>query len=216
MNNLNSGRRHFLAAAGILAGSTVLPAFAQQSNQLNLGVTALVEIFNFRCVRCRAVSDYADRISLASEKTGVIYRPAPISWDLASVWPDRFYYAVRDLYPKTAHIFREAIFSGVHDYGQGFEELAQLMAYMESRQVIEKALKIDINFNLVAVADRAGTDDTLYPLAKAIRLLELSAAQEVPVFIWLKGGSVMQVISPAYSADPSTLARKVLADLTKT
>ena len=208
-------RRLFLATASAIAGSAAFPAFSQQTSKA-MNSTALVEIFNFRCTRCRAVSDYAERISLAAEKAGVIYRPAPVSWELSSIWTDRFYYAVRDLYPKTAHLVRETLFSGVHDYGQGFEELAQVLAYMESRQVVEKALILDPKFNLVAAADRAGTDDTLYPIAKAIRLLELSAAQEVPVFVWLEGGSVTKVISPADANDPSTLARKVLAELTKT
>lgn len=215
MNQLVSSRRQFLGATGALAGSLALPAFSQQSRKTASAI-ALVEIFNFRCTRCRGVSDYAERISLAAEKAGVLYRTAPVSWELSAIWPDRFYYAVRDLYPQTAHIFRETLFSGVHDYGQGFEELAQVLAYMESRQVVEQALKLDSNFSLVAVADRAGTDDTLYPVAKAIRLLELAAAQEVPVFVWLEGGSVMKVISPADANDPSTLARKVLAELTKT
>lgn len=210
---LPSSRRMFLKSAAASGAAVLAPqAFAQTAEGPNL-VTALVEVFNFRCPRCRAVGDWSSRIEAAAKAAGVLYRPAPIAWTADELWPDRFYYAARDLYPETAPLIREALFNGFHDAGQTYEALANVLAYLESSGTDAKAVTLNRSFNIVRVADRATTDEALYPIAKVVRLLEQTDAEEVPVFIWVQGGSITKAIGPSEASEPAVLARRVIAEL---
>lgn len=211
---MTTSRRTFLKSTAAAGASALAPfAFAQTAPGFNL-VTALVEVFNFRCPRCRAVGDWAPRIEAAAKAAGVIYRPAPIAWTAEELWPDRFYYSARDLYPETAPLLRETLFEGFHNSGQTFEALANVLAYMESTGADAKAVQLNKNFNMMHVADRATTDDALYPIAKVVRLLEQTDAEEVPVFLWITGGSITKAMGPSDANEPAVLARRVIAELT--
>lgn len=211
-NALN--RRDILKAFAATAAASALPAATLAAPASSLQTT-LVEVFNFRCPRSRAVNDWTAKIKAGAASAGIYYRPAPVAWTAAELWPDRFYYAARDLHPAAAPAIRDVLFGGIHDFGQTFEELAQILAYFESSKGDEKVVKADPGFNPLAVADRAGTEDALYPVIKAARLLEQTNAEEAPVFIWVTGGTVEKVISPADASEPPVLVRKVLAELTQ-
>lgn len=215
MLKLNLNRRSLLRAAVAGAAGYASAGWATTEKSIK-SPTALVEIFNFRCPRSRGVSDWSERIAAAASAKGLFYRPAPISWEASLLWADRFYYTVRDLYPEAAPIIREAFFNGLQENGQAFEDLPQLVAYLQSYSYDVKAAVASKNFDIATVVDRATTDDSLYPIAKAVRLLEQVNAEEVPVFLWIKGGEIVKAISPSDASDPAALAKRVISEITAT
>jgi thiol-disulfide isomerase/thioredoxin len=215
-------RRTFLRIAA--ASALLLPAagaFAQ-SSQYNTSPglpsspsgVVVVMLANFFCPRCRTVNDHYDRLLQTAREGGTDMRFAPVSWKGQTLWPDRVYYAARDLYPSTESLIRNAMFDGLQREGMIFESVAQVVAYLERRQVTEAALKLDPNFNLANIAERAAADETMLAEAKAGRLVNMSGAEDVPVFVWLKDGDVIKAISPRDAADPVGLAQRVYRELT--
>lgn len=214
-------RRQFLRAG--TAGLALLPAaraFAQQySTSPGLPASAsgivVVQLANFHCPRCRNVNDHFQRLQQAARDAGHDMRFAPVVWEGQSLWPDRTYYATRDLFPSTEGLVRDAIFDGLQREGMLFESITQVIAYLERRQIPEKAIKLDAQFNLAAIAERAGTDDTMISEAKAGRLANMSGAEEVPVFVWVQDGQVIKTLSPRDAAEPIALVQLVYRELTK-
>ena len=213
-------RRQFLRVGA--AGLALLPAarvMAQYSTSPGLPASAsgivVVELANFYCNRCRAVNDHFDRLQQAALAAGHGFRFAPVSWEGQSLWPDRTYYATRDLFPAAESLVRNAMFDGLQREGMLFESVTQVLAYLERRQVPEKALKLDPGFSLAAIAERAGSDDTMVSEAKAGRLVNMSGATEVPVFAWVQDGQVIHTISPRDTAEPIGLVQLVYRELTK-
>lgn len=213
-------RREFLRIGA--AGLALIPmakAFAGQYNT-SPGLAAspsgivVVELANFYCNRCRAANDHYERLLQAARAVGHDLRFAPVSWQGQSMWPDRMYYATRDLFPMAEGLIRNAMFDGLQREGMLFESVSQVVAYLERRQVTESALKLDKDFSLSAIAERAGADDTMVSEAKAGRLINLSGAEEVPVFTWVKDGQVIKTLSPRDAADPLSLVQLVYRELT--
>lgn len=214
-------RRQFLRAGA--AGLALLPAaraMAQYGTSPGLPASAsgivVVELANFYCNRCRTVNDHFDRLRQAALDAGHDFRFAPVMWEGQSMWPDRTYYATRDLFPATEALVRNAMFDGLQREGMIFESITQVLAYLERRQVPEQALKLDPRFSLAAVAERAGSDDTLVSEAKAGRLVNMSGADEVPVFVWVKDGLVVKALSPRDAPEPIALVQLTYRELTKT
>lgn len=213
-------RRQFLSAGA--AGLAMLPAarvMAQYSTSPGMPASAsgivVVELANLYCNRCRTVNDHFDRLQQTARAVGHDLRFAPVIWEGQSQWPDRTYYATRDLYPATESLIRNAMFDGLQREGMLFESISQVLAYLERRQVPEKAVKLDPKFSLAAVAERANSDDALIAEAKAGRLVNMSGAEEVPVFVWVKDGQVIKTVSPREAAEPIGLVQLVYRELTK-
>lgn len=204
-------RRHFLISLGALGLS---PATWAQQPMPGLPASpsgmVLVELANFHCPRCRQVNDHFDRIRAAASAQQMAFRFAPLAWEGQSLWPDRVYYAVRDLYPAVEGLVREMLFDAIQREGQRFEELPQVMAYFERRQLPQRAKELVGAFDLLTVADRAASDVVLLSEMKAGRLADLSGATEVPVFVWVQEGEVVQAISPADAPDAAPLVQKVI------
>lgn len=198
-------RRDFLATTLSLLGGLTLPSLASAGTG-----PVIVEVANFQCPRCRSVNDHWERLDQAVRAKGGIIRFAPVAWESQSLWPDRVYYAARDLYPAAEWVIRDAIFDGIQREGQRFDELSQVMAYLDRRQLPKYLQSKGVPFELLSVADRAASDDSLLPEAKAGRLADMSGAAEVPVFLWLRDGEVVHVISPADASEPGPLVHKVL------
>ena len=190
-------RRDFLA----LGAAGVTSIAAAQST----GSIALVQLINFQCTRSRAVDGQLEKIERAAAQAGQLFRCAPVAWQGQSLWPDRFYYAIRALYPATEYLIRERIFDGIQRDGLKFEDLPQVIAYMERRRVFEAISSKIPDFRLDAVAERAGSDEPLLSEYKATLLLDKAAPIGVPVFLWLKGGNVFRMVSPADAAEPVPL-----------
>lgn len=209
-------RRSFLSAAGGLGLlASPLGAMAQIAPyNLSPGLpaspsdTVIVELANFNCSRCHAVNSHFDRLKDAARSRGVDLRFAPLVWERESQWPDRVYYSWRDLYPESEKIIRDVIFDGIHREGMRFEDLAQTTAYIVRRQITERALLINPNFDMDTLVARANTDIGLLSEIKASRLVEQSGAQELPVFMWIAGGEVLHVVSPDEAGnDPRAIAQ---------
>lgn len=176
----------------------------------------VVELLNFHCPRCRAVNDYYDTLRQAAEAQGVALRIAPAAWEGQSIWPDKVYYAARDLFPAAESLVRDALFDGIQREGLRFEELPQVLAYLERRQLPSRAKAFDPAFSLLAIADRAATDIPLFSEMKAGRLLDMSGATEVPVFVWVRDGNVVDTLSPIDAAEPGALVQRVVRKLSDT
>lgn len=175
----------------------------------------IVELVNLQCPRCRAVNDYVPQIERAARAAGADLRVAPLAWDGQSAWADRVYYAARDLFPGTENLVREVLFDGIQREGMRFEDLSQVLAYLERREVPKQLVARFPNFKMSEVAAYAGTDAPLLSEMKAGRLADLSMAQEVPVFVWVKNGEVVDSVSPATAADPLEMVQLVLKKLNK-
>lgn len=213
-------RRQFLRAG--VTGLAMLPAaraLAQYSTSPGLPASAsgivIVELANFYCNRCRTVNDHFERLQQTARAVGHDMRFAPVVWEGQSLWPDRTYYATRDLFPETEALVRNAMFDGLQREGMLFESVSQVLAYLERRQVPEKALKLNPKFSLAAIAERAASDDTMVSEAKAGRLVNMSGAEEVPVFVWVQDGQVIKTISPRDAAEPIGLVQLTYRELTK-
>lgn len=213
-------RRDFLHALGISGAglgllSTPLGAAAQYSRSPGMRASpkdiVILELVNFSCSRCRAVNDQYSRLHQTAREHGYDLRFAPVAWEQQSLWPDRVYYAFRDLYPEVEHLARTAIFDGIHREGMRFENLEQVLAYFERRQVPQAALSVYQGFNAAELADRANSDDVILSEVKAARLIEQSGAEEVPVFLWIQGGEIVHAVTPAEAnGDPRALVQLVL------
>jgi hypothetical protein len=161
------------------------------------------------------VNDHFDRLQRTARAVGHDLRFAPVIWEGQSQWPDRTYYATRDLFPAAEGLIRNAMFDGLQREGMLFESISQVLAYLERRQVPEQAVKLDPKFSLAAVAERANSEDTLLSEAKAGRLVNMSGAEEVPVFVWVQDGQVIKTVSPREAAEPIGLVQLVYRELTK-
>lgn len=197
-------RRNFLSIAALLLLAPGVSLAQEAAPKI-----AVVELINFQCPRCRAVNDQYDRLKAAADQAGVDFRVAPVAWSNQSLWPDRVFYAARDLFPGTESLIRDELFGGIQTDGLRFDEVSQVVSYFERRQIERKARAIHPKFNLLDVVDRAITDLPLFSELKALRLAELSGATEVPVFIWIKEGEIIKTISPADAAEANPLVLKV-------
>lgn len=201
-------RRNFIAAGLGVASASALPIVAQATSR-----PAVVMLFNFLCPRSRAINERSAAFEQAAAATGVLFRYGPITWADQSLWPDRFYYAARDIYPETEHFVRAVLFDGLQRDGLRFEDLAQVVAYFEQRNAV-KAIKARVpTFNMNIVVDRAASDAVLLSEYKATLLLDQTNATEIPVFVWVSDGKVKKTISPTDAAEPQKLAQLVLSQL---
>lgn len=204
-----------LSGAGASLLSTPLGALAQYSSSPGMRASpkdiVILELVNFGCSRCRAVNDQYPRLQQVAREQGYDLRFAPVTWEQQSLWPDRVYYAFRDLYPEAEHLARSAIFDGIHREGMRFENLEQVLAYFDRRQVPQAALSIYQGFNAAELAERANSEDVLLSEVKAARLLEQAGADEVPVFLWIRGGEIIHAVTPAeVNGEPRALVQLVL------
>jgi hypothetical protein len=181
-------------ADGTQAATTSEPG--ESSDQV-----ALVELVNLHCPRCRAVNLQANDIDQAARAAGITYRVAPLAYTSQSPWPDRVYYAARDLYPGSEAYVRDALFAGIQDDGETFEDLPQVLTYLQSEGIVDKIKQKFPDFRLSEVETYANTEATLLPEVKAARLVSLSGATQVPVFIWVRDGQVLDVVKPKGADD---------------
>ncbi|WP_087865304.1 hypothetical protein [Comamonas thiooxydans] len=176
----------------------------------------LLELVNFGCSRCKAVNEHYTRIHRVARDLGVDFRCAPIAWVGQSIWTDRVYYAGRDLYPLAESLFRDAMFTALHSDGMRFENADQVQAYLGRRKVSEAIKEHYPAFSLEALIERAKSDDVMISEGKAIRLLEQSAATEMPVFLWIAGGEIVHtVMAEQVNGDPRALVNLVISTLNK-
>ncbi len=199
----------FAQAASSPDAAAPLKGLPSPGTSVSATGTVIVELANFHCDRSRRVNDHFGRLKTAAQAAGMDLRFAPVAWKGDSIWPDRVYYATRDLYPAAEELVRETLFDGIQREGMGFEDIAQVMAYLDRRQIAARALDLDGTFSLAKVADRAANDDVLYSEMKAGRLVDLSAATEVPIFLWLKDGEVVKAVSAKPGTDPLDLVQQV-------
>lgn len=212
-------RRAFLQATAAAALSPVGTAWAQYNRSPGLPASpsgiVVVELANFYCNRCRQANDHFDRLQRAARLAGHDLRFAPVSWEGQSLWPDRAYYATRDLYPALEPLMRHALFEGLQRDGMIFQSISQVVAYLERRQFAQQVLELEPRFNLADLAEKAGTDDVLLAEAKAGRLVNLSGAQQVPVFVWVQDGELIKTRSTRDANDVIGLVQLVYQDLTQ-
>jgi len=120
---------------------------------------------------------------------------------------------LRALYPGSEHAARDVIFEGIHKEGHRFETLDQIVVYLKRFEVFKRAQALHPRFALDALRTHVDSDAPLAAEIRAIRLLEQSAAEEVPVFVWVENGLMTQVISPAQAAEPGALVQRVMGRL---
>lgn len=202
-------RRAFLRSVAGMGLAALTPAVLAQGAVQPSSVT-LVELINFHCSRCRAVNGQFERIEQAARDAGMAVRVGPVAWDTQSLWPDRVYYALRDLYPAVEADVRAVLFDGIQNDGQRFEDITQVMAFLERRKVFERAAQLDASFRSEKVIDYASSNTPLQAEMRAIRLIEHTGATEVPVFVWVKGGKVISSLTPAAASEPGALVQQVI------
>lgn len=208
-----------LAGAGALAAAALLCAPLASAQQTSPGLVpsptgiVVVELINLHCTRCRAVNEHVPELEQAARAAGMDYRVAPIAYTDQSAWPDRVYYAARDTFPGSEAIIRKALFDGIQQDGLPFEDLPQVLTYLDSEGVAKKVVEKFPAFKLSDVADFAASNAPLYSEVKAANLAQKSLAQEVPVFLWIKDGKIIDSVTPAAAPEPLDLVRLVLSKL---
>lgn len=219
-------RRTFLKSAAGLIGLARYGASSAQTapnsapvrgqampGALGGSAPVVVELANFFCDRCRQVNDHFPRLKRAAAGASLQLRFAPVTWENQSLWPSRVYYSVRDLYPAAEELVRDMLFDGIHREGMAFENLPQVLSHLERKQIQRRAIELDHTFNLAQVADRANSDEVVLSEMKAGRLVEMSGATEVPVFVWIKDANIFKTVSPALAREPVALVQLVHREL---
>ncbi|MEX3984225.1 hypothetical protein AB4Y45_35300 [Paraburkholderia sp. EG287A] len=190
-----------IACAGLMSALLYIPGANAQQTSPGLPASAtgivVVELVNLHCPRCRAVNDSEPVLKQAALAAGEDLRIAPIAYTDQSPWPDRVYYAARDLYPGSEDLVRETLFDGIQTDGLEFEDLAQVLSYLQAHEIPQKLAAQFPNFSLNAIADQASSDAPMYSEAKAARLVSQSGAAAVPVFLWVKDGQIIDAVSPS-------------------
>jgi hypothetical protein len=189
-----------MTCAGLFSALLYIPgAFAQETSPglpASPSGVVVVELINLHCPRCRAVNDSEPLLKRAALAAGEDLRIAPIAYTDQSPWPDRVYYSARDLYPGSEDLIRDTLFDGIQTDGLEFEDLPQVLSYLQSNGVTDKLAAKFPNFSLNAIADQANSDAPMFSEGKAARLVQQSGADAVPVFLWIKDGQIIDAISP--------------------
>jgi hypothetical protein len=195
----------------LLAGAALLPmaAFAKTAEKPGGASTSfpapkappktgytIVEIANFQCTRCAGVNTQYSRLRDEAGKKKIDLLFSPAAWQGQSLWPDRVYYAARDLYPRAQDVVRDAIFKGIHQQGQPFEALVQVRAYFEHEKIIEAAQKADKAFDWKQVEAKANSDDPLWAEVRVSKLIDLAFVTQTPAFLWLGDGQLYKAVNP--------------------
>lgn len=207
-------RRDFIAGGAATLMLAALPAWSRSlPPQVPAAAGALVELINFSCARCFAVNAHRERLSAAAAQANLELRIAPVYWDNQSPWPSYAYYAARNLSPQAASYVLDELFAGMHQEGQKFEELSQVLAFLERRQVPAALAEKGITLHLPALAKEAASEAVKTSELKAARLLALSGADEVPVFLWVREGEVKNILHPGHADEPTALVGVVITAL---
>lgn len=189
-----------MTCAGLLTSFLHIPCVNAQATSPGLPASptgvVVVELINLHCPRCRAVNDSEPLLKKSALAAGMDLRIAPIAYTNQSPWPDRVYYAARDLYPGSEDLIRDTLFDGVQTDGLEFEDLPQVLSYLQAHEVPAKLVARFPNFSLNSLADQATSDAPMFSEGKAARLVQQSGADAVPVFLWIKDGQITDAIAP--------------------
>lgn len=206
-------RRAFLKSSIALAVAGT--SIAGKSFAAKPKYTTIIEIANFHCSRCRAVNDNFERVQKAAlaKKIDLVFAPA--AWEGQTPFPNRVYYSLRDLYPAAEPIVRDTLFSGIHDEGQPFETLMQVVTYFDRKGVSDKILELYPSFTWAEAIERAESNEPLYSEIKAGQLIELGGVEEVPTFLWLGDAKISHVISPRDAPEAGRIVSLVVDAINK-
>lgn len=208
----NKDRRSFLlkaTGAGAVAVSSFSP-LTVLAQAVKPKLITIVEVANFQCSICRAMNDHYGRIVAQAAEKQIDVRFAPVAWEGQSLWPNRVYYSMRDLYPQSEKLVRDAIFTGIHDEGQPFETLMQVVTYLEGKNIPTLLQEKGVRLDWGDVVRRAEGNEPLFSEIRAGQLIELAGVEEVPSFIWLKDAKVDKLISPTQAPEVGRLASLVI------
>lgn len=205
-------RRSFLKNTAVASALMATPMIALAAKRPRPLVVTLIEIANFYCSRCNALNASYDRIFKAAYDAKIDCLFAPATWEDQSLWPNRVYYSIRDLYPALEPLARNIIFKGIHAEGQLFESHSQVSAYLTQNKFTEEALKVYPDYSAAAVAERADSNEPLYSEIRVSKLIELAGVSEVPTFLFLGDAKVIDLIGPG-NDDLAALTPRVLAKI---
>ena len=218
-------RRNFLGKLAVtgLIGAPFLGSYARAQEAIegislepdNQDSVSLVMLVNFFCANSYQANFQTARIVESCQIGKIGFRFAPVSQEPQTPWPDRIYYTVREMYPLTEPLVRNALFEGTQKKGLPFESMSQVLTYLMNTGVDKKALEIDRQFDLSKIANICTADEIDFIRFKAIRLSIICEKSILPVFLWLKNGEIIKELSPEDHPNVPILVNNVVKSIIK-
>jgi hypothetical protein len=195
--------RRFALAVAVCAASLGLSASTWAASNAPVDV---VELMSLSCPHCReAEADHA-AIAAAAQATGGHLTAAPLPSVEGSYARERVYYAIRAYGPATEAAVRASLFKGSQDAGQTFSSILNVRTWL--RQDLPN---LQVNWDWVM--KQAEAPATLEAIKRAVRLVAETHARDLPTYVFLQGGSVVDSLSPADVSDASKLRAAVVAKI---
>lgn len=178
--------KSLLVALALLLGS----ALAQASP------VYVVKIVNFSCPYCRASESIDDKIKEAAYEVGGDFLYGPITLiKEGSDARDRVYFASVKLdLPDTTKI-RRALYQGAQDEGQMFENVPQVIVYLQ--RVLPDAA---IDWNTLSV--KAVSKEVSSSLQKTKELAVKGSVDQLPSYLLIQEGEVVAILDSSSSDTP--------------
>jgi len=169
--------------AGSKPSATTKPAHAE---------TVLYEFAQFQCSHCFDVhTQHSDRIKSAARKAKVKLVFVPVATRNQSPWPAAVFYAMRDLYPRTENLVRNAFFVGVHKEGQSFESLEHVQQYFAGKGINTAAQKVEPGYRWDEVANHTQSDEVQSHFDNSSQVHREANISYVPAFVWVRDEKIL-------------------------
>jgi len=177
-------RRTLLIGAAAAAAASALPA--QGADRF-----AVAKLMLFTCPVCRAAENMDAWAAQVLRKDVPLVR-APIPPESMEVDArERYYYAVREQGPTAEQAVIAALYKGTQDRQLPLSDDAQCYAWLQS------AVSVPIDW--LRLRERAAGVEARESVRRALRLAATAGATEVPTYLILRNGALVQTIFPAAS-----------------
>lgn len=178
--------KKFLVTIALLACSLAAQA----------GPVFVVKIVNFSCPYCRASESVDDKIRDAAYDSGGDFLYGPITlMKEGSDARDRVYFASVKLdLPETARI-RRALYQGVQDEGQMFENIPQVIVYLQ--RVLP-----EVNVDWNALSLKAISKEITASLQRTKELAVKGSVDQLPAYLLIQEGEVVAILDSSSSDTP--------------
>lgn len=182
---MNQGRRTYLAGAAAFAASFALPASAQTNN------LAVAKLMLFTCPVCRAAESLDHWAAQTLRKDVPFVRAAIPPTDIEVDARERYYYAAREQGAAVERAVIDALYKGSQDRQLPLSDDAQCYAWLQST--------VTVPVDWFRLREAAAGAEAKASVRRALRLIGMSGATEVPTYLVLRNGEVVQTIAPSGS-----------------
>ncbi|WP_018234316.1 thioredoxin domain-containing protein [Thioalkalivibrio thiocyanodenitrificans] len=141
----------------------------------------LVEVANFSCPYCRAMSRWHDHLETAVRQYGGAFRFAPISLSEHNDTRELIYYGARQLGAEAAERVKEALYRGAQDDQLPMETEAQVLEFLGRAPSTR-------TFNLAQLQVAARSEEAREAHQRALRLAHMARVNLLPSYVFIQDG----------------------------